>query len=57
MQALVAPPGVAQIPDPQLVDAKLRDARESAESMSLLRKHVTLTYFCGIRSQGWSQRS
>jgi hypothetical protein len=31
----------AEIPDPQLVDAGLRDAREGMESMRQLGKHTT----------------
>ncbi|KAG1873709.1 hypothetical protein DFJ58DRAFT_836667 [Suillus subalutaceus] len=33
------PPGVEEIPDPQLVDAELRGAREGMESMRLLGGH------------------
>ncbi|KAG1811646.1 hypothetical protein EV424DRAFT_121915 [Suillus variegatus] len=39
-KVLDAPPGVEDIPDSQLVDAKLRDAREGVESTGLLGKHV-----------------
>jgi hypothetical protein len=41
LQVLTAPSGVKEIPDPQSVDAGLRDAREHIESMRLLGGHVT----------------
>jgi hypothetical protein len=41
LQVIDATPGIEEIPDPQLVDAQLRGAREGAESMGLLRGPVT----------------
>lgn len=41
VQVLDAPSGVEETPDPQLVDAKLRGAREGTENMRLLGGHVT----------------
>lgn len=41
VQVLDAPSGVEEIPDPQLVDAKLRGAREGTENMRLLGGRVT----------------
>ncbi|KAG2356811.1 hypothetical protein BDR07DRAFT_418979 [Suillus spraguei] len=40
-KALVTPPSVEEIPDPQLVNAGLRDAHEGVENMRPLGKHAT----------------
>ncbi|KAG2356813.1 hypothetical protein BDR07DRAFT_1491450 [Suillus spraguei] len=40
-KALVTPPGAEEIPDPQVVNAGLRDARERTDSVRLLGKRVT----------------
>jgi hypothetical protein len=41
VQVLDTPSGVEKMPDPQLVDAELRGAREGTENMKLLGERVT----------------